>query len=101
MSSAWMKLFTQTSRSGGGKAIYHDVLPKHIFHRQQCANNADANKSTSYSFFLCFVFCVLYFVFCVLCFVFCIVGFVFDVSRSCFSRFQYRVVCLRTAGMDS
>ena len=38
-----MKLLTQSPRFGGEKAIYHDVLPEHVFHRQQRADNADDN----------------------------------------------------------
>ena len=61
--SARMKLVTQSPRSGGGKAIYHDVPPKRVFHRQQRADNADENKGSSCSSSLCLVFGVWSFVF--------------------------------------
>ena len=54
--SARMKLLTQSLRSGGGKAIYHDVPPEDVFHKQQRADNADDNKGTSCSSSLCLVF---------------------------------------------
>ena len=58
-----MKLLTQSPRSGGGKAIYHNVPPEDVFHREQRADNADDNKGTLYSKSLCLVFGVWYLVF--------------------------------------
>ena len=54
--SARMKLVTQSPRSGGGKAIYNDMPPERVFHRQQRADNADDDNGTSCSSSLCLVF---------------------------------------------
>ena len=82
-----MKLLTQSPRSGGGKAIYHDMPPKHVFHRQQRGDNADDNKRTSYSSSLCLVLGV-----------WCLV---FDVSRCSVLRCQRPGVCPQAVGADS
>ena len=77
--SARMKLRTQSPRSGGGKAIYHDVPPEHVFHSQQHADNADDDKGTSYSSSLCLV---------------C------GVSSCSVSRCPCQVVCPQAVGAD-